>query len=121
MVDEAMNGRVIQLNGIGKQVRDLLHATDLARLFVALAENIQPSVVNQFNVGGGAANALSILELFSWLESSSGVTVDYMTGTERPSDQKVFVSDNSSVTGLTGWSPLVGLDVGLQGVVDSAR
>ena len=115
-----MAGRPIQLNGVGKQVRDLLHASDLARLFVALAQSIQPGVANQVNVGGGPDRSLSILELFAWLEDRLGRPVEYSTGDERPSDQKVFVSDNVSVSALTGWSPEVTVDQGLQALLDAA-
>jgi CDP-paratose 2-epimerase len=121
LVSEAVSGRAIQLNGIGKQVRDLLHASDLAQLFVDLAETMQPSAINQFNIGGGTTNALSILDLFGWLESHTTSRVVYRTGTERPSDQKVFISDNSAVSRLTGWRPKINLESGLQGILDSAR
>ncbi len=98
LVGEARAGRTIHLNGVGKQVRDLLHATDLARLFVALAETAQPGAGHQLNVGGGVGNSLSILELFAWLEDRTGTAVSYETGPTRPSDQMVFVSDNASVS-----------------------
>ena len=120
LLAEAVAGRPIQLNGVGKQVRDLLHASDLARLFVALAQSIQPGVANQVNVGGGPDRSLSILELFAWLEDRLGRPVEYSTGDERPSDQKVFVSDNVSVSALTGWSPEVTVDQGLQALLDAA-
>ncbi len=121
LVHEAMRDRTIQLNGVGKQVRDLLHATDLARLFVSLAEHLEPGQVNHFNVGGGPENSLSILELFSLLEGSTDARIQYRTGTERPSDQKVFISNNARVSRLTGWSPQVKLETGLSGVIDSMR
>jgi CDP-paratose 2-epimerase len=113
LVQEARDGRVIRLNGVGKQVRDLLHATDLARLFVVLAERIEPGAGHQLNVGGGVANSLSILELFAWLEERTGRPVAYETGPVRPSDQRVFVSANTTVRALTGWEPQVDLETGL--------
>lgn len=114
LLDESVAGREIQLNGVGKQVRDLLHATDLARLFLALANAVEPGIPNQINVGGGPENTLSILELFAWVEKQLGAPVAYRVGSERPSDQKVFVSDNVAVARLTGWSPSVSVDQGLQ-------
>lgn len=121
LVTEAINGREIQLNGIGKQVRDLLHAVDLAKLFVLLAENVQAFSTHQLNVGGGQSNSLSILELFSRLEQTLGIKVLFKTGPERPSDQKVFISDNSAVTALTGWQPEINLDFGLSQLVESVQ
>lgn len=117
LVGEAVSGRAIQLNGVGKQVRDLLHATDLARLFVALAERLEPSVGYQMNVGGGPGNSLSILELFDWLQARTGQPVDFRTGPTRPSDQMVFVSDNVRVGALTGWTPQVSVEQGLSALL----
>ncbi len=113
LLEEAVAGRTIQLNGVGKQVRDLLHATDLARLFVALEETIDAGVGYQLNVGGGVENSLSILELFAWIEDKTGLSVDFRTGQARPSDQLVFVSANETVSALTGWAPEVSVDTGL--------
>jgi len=120
LLAEAVAGNPIQLNGVGKQVRDLLHATDLARLFERLAEATQPGAPLQVNVGGGPDRTLSILELFAWLEERLGRPVEYATGPERPSDQKVFVSDNVSVSRTTGWEPRVTVDEGLTALLDAA-
>ena len=120
LLAEAVAGNPIQLNGVGKQVRDLLHATDLARLFERLAEATQPGAPLQVNVGGGPDRTLSILELFAWLEDRLGRPVEYATGPERPSDQKVFVSDNVSVSRATGWEPRVTVDEGLTALLDAA-
>ena len=120
LLAEAVAGNPIQLNGVGKQVRDLLHATDLAWLFERLAEATQPGAPLQVNVGGGPDRSLSILELFAWLEDRLGRPVEYATGPERPSDQKVFVSDNVSVSRATGWEPRVTVDEGLMALLDAA-
>ncbi len=120
LIGEALADRPIQLNGIGKQVRDLLHATDLACLFEALAVALAPGVVNQLNVGGGPDRSLSILELFAWLEERLGRPITYETGPERPSDQKVFVSNNLRVSALTGWAPRVTIDEGLNRLLVAA-
>lgn len=119
LVGEAQAGRTIHLNGVGKQVRDLLHATDLARLFVALSDSVQAGVGHQVNVGGGVDNSLSILELFAWLEERTGQPVSYETGPTRPSDQLVFVSDNVEVSSLTGWTPQVTVEQGLSALLGS--
>lgn len=121
LVEEALAGHTIRLNGVGKQVRDLLHATDLARLFVSLAATVQPGLGHQVNVGGGVANSLSILELFSWLEEKADTLVAYETGSPRPSDQLVFISDNVSVTELTGWTPGVSVEAGITALLESIR
>ena len=115
LIEQAKSGNPISLNGIGKQVRDLLHATDLARLIEKLGQGL-PAGGHAVNVGGGIDNSLSILELFSWIEQTHGVEVKFKTGEPRPSDQLVFVSDNTRVRSLVSWSPQVGVAEGLEGV-----
>ena len=107
------------MNGIGKQVRDLLHAEDLSRLFVSLEKVLTPGKGYQLNVGGGPVQTLSLLELFEWLEREVGVRPEFEPGPERPLDQKVYVSDIRRVTALTGWSPSISVAEGLKRLVHS--
>lgn len=118
LVSEALSRSSIKLNGVGKQVRDLLHVDDLATLFLRLPHCISQSSYQQFNVGGGMSNALSILELFDWLEPRIGHKVEFECGQVRPSDQKVFVADNSRISELTGWHPSITLDEGLKELIE---
>jgi CDP-paratose 2-epimerase len=120
LIDEARQGRQIQLHGVGKQVRDLLYATDLAELFSLMAKSPEAVAGQAFNVGGGPTRALSILELFEWLKKNVGVVVDYLPGDIRPSDQKIFVADIAAITKATGWQPNVSLDEGLNKVYSFA-
>ena len=115
LIEQAKLGNPVSLNGIGKQVRDLLHASDLARLIEMLGNDL-PAGGFGANVGGGIEKSLSILELFAWIEERHGIHVDYQTGEPRPSDQLVFVSDNSRVQSIVPWSPAVSVDDGLQQV-----
>jgi CDP-paratose 2-epimerase len=121
LLQEAWDRNVIQLNGIGKQVRDLLHAHDLAQLFPALHSALIPGTPAVVNVGGGPQNSLSILEFFTWFTGKTGIEVDYRSGPLRPSDQKVFISNNARVTGMTGWTPEISVDSGLTALMDSLR
>lgn len=113
LVDEARRGNQIQLHGVGKQVRDLLYASDLAELIRQMA--VVPDAVagRPFNVGGGSTRALSILELFAWLKANANLDVNYQSGEMRPSDQMIFVADTSAISAATGWHPQVSLDEGL--------
>jgi len=117
LLAEAQAGRHIQLHGVGKQVRDLLHASDLAQLFRVMASKPEKVAGRAFNVGGGVANSLSILELFDWLEENAGLSIAYSTGDLRPSDQPIFVADISSISKATGWSPKISVDEGLKALI----
>lgn len=95
------------LSGNGKQVRDVLHADDMITLYFSALDNIQAARGNAFNVGGGIANSLSLLELFGLLEEFSGVKLEYTKLAPRESDQRVFVADLAKAKKLIGWEPMV--------------
>jgi len=121
LTGEAIQGRPIQLNGNGKQVRDLLHVSDLVRLIELIPSSVKAGNRYQMNVGGGVANSLSILELFSLLKKEFHLKVDYRLGSPRVSDQKVFISSNAAICELTGWKPQVSPLDGLSRLVLDAR
>lgn len=93
------------ISGTGKQVRDVLHADDMKRLYTAALVNIEKAKGQAFNIGGGIANSLSLLELFSLLEELAGVKLNYTKLKVRESDQRFFVSDLSKAHKLLGWQP----------------
>jgi CDP-paratose 2-epimerase len=64
----AVQGRPYTVNGYkGKQVRDQIHSSDVARLFLHFYGS--PRCGEVYNLGGGRANSISILE-----------TIDLLTG-----------------------------------------
>ena len=102
------------ISGNGKQVRDVLHADDMITLYFSALENIKKAKGNAFNVGGGVANSLSLLELFSLLEEFSGVKLHYTCLPPRGSDQRVFVADISKASTIIGWKPEVSARDGIK-------
>lgn len=102
------------ISGNGKQVRDVLHADDLATLYFATLDKMQTARGNAFNVGGGITNSLSLLELFGLLESLSNVKLIHTNLAPRESDQLVFVSDLKKVEALVGWAPKVSASKGIK-------
>lgn len=95
------------ISGSGKQVRDVLHAEDMKRLYAVVVSNIDKAKGQAFNIGGGIANSLSLLELFTLLEEFSGVRLNYTRLPVRESDQRVFVADIAKAQELLGWKPEV--------------
>lgn len=59
----------------GKQVRDNIHAHDVATFIEAYINRPRPGEV--YNIGGGKANACSILEAFQLIASISGKPMRY--------------------------------------------
>ena len=95
------------ISGDGKQVRDALFADDMVNLYLRAVENIEKIKGNAFNIGGGAKNSLSLLELFDILEEKLDIKLKYIQKPWRFSDQKVFIADISKITKMCGWSPSV--------------
>lgn len=95
------------ISGNGKQVRDVLHADDMITLYYSALDNVHTAQGNAFNVGGGIANSLSLLELFNLLEELTGVELNYSRLAPRESDQRVFVADIGKAARLIGWQPQV--------------
>lgn len=106
------------ISGNGKQVRDVLHAEDMVRLYLLAAEQSDKLQGQAFNIGGGMGNSLSLLELFKLLEELLGVTLKYTKLPPRESDQKLFVADLSLINRLTGWSPQVDTRSGINKMVE---
>jgi len=112
-VESFLKNDEFKINGSGKQVRDILFVEDLYRLFERIID-LGPQATGTFNVGGGQKNSLSILELFKLLSERTGNFPKYESGSTRPYDQVVYISDNTKITRATGWTPgktyLEGLD-----------
>lgn len=118
---EAKNGQVVEpftISGTGKQVRDVLHADDMKRLYFAAVTNIEAAKGQAFNVGGGLQNSLSLLELFSLLEEFSGAKLNYVKLPVRSSDQRVFVADIAKAQKILQWQPIVTAREGVASMVN---
>ena len=106
------------ISGTGKQVRDVLHAEDMKRLYMAAVVNIDNAKGQVFNVGGGIKNSLSLLELFALLGKISSVRLSYIKLPVRESDQRVFVADIAKAKQLLNWQPMVSAQDGVARMVD---
>lgn len=92
--------------GTGKQVRDILHVDDLYELIMIQLKNIERYSGQIFNVGGGRDNSVSLLELTDLCQKYTGNTVAIeKVIQDRVADIRIYLTDNSKVTGSTGWKP----------------
>lgn len=117
---ETKAGRLAEpftISGTGKQVRDVLHADDMKRLYVSVLRNIDQAGGQAFNIGGGYANSLSLLELFAMLEEITGTKLYYTRLPVRESDQRVFVADIAKAKRLLEWEPQVSSRSGIEQMV----
>jgi len=106
------------ISGNGKQVRDVLHAEDIKRLYFAAVEHIDKAKGQIFNIGGGMENSLSLLELFEFLEKELDVKLAYANIPWRKSDQKVFVADIDKAKQSVGWRTDIDKNSGVRMMLD---
>jgi CDP-paratose 2-epimerase len=110
------NAPAFTIAGTGKQVRDVLHADDLVRLYRAAYLHVDTAAGQIFNIGGGIANSLSLLELFDRLARELELTqpLKFTRSPRRQSDQDFFVADVRKASALLGWEPKISAVIGLR-------
>ena len=106
------------ISGNGKQVRDILHADDMARLYYGALEHIDSIAGESYNIGGTMEQSLSLLELFDMLNELLGIKMEYIQIPPRVSDQKVFVADIQKISSRIQWKPQVSAYEGIKHMVD---
>ena len=106
----------ITIYGNGKQVRDMLYASDLVDAFNRFI-NSGPQR-GLFNIGGGENNTISLLEFLDELEALAGKKPKVKFADWRPSDQKVYITDTSRLEKTLDWKIKVGVKDGLRRLAD---
>ncbi len=109
---------VFTISGNGKQVRDVLHADDMIKLYIEAPKHIEKAKGKAFNIGGGIENSLSLLELFDMLEKELSIKMSYTQLPPRESDQKVFVADITKAKEAFGWTPKVSKEEGIKKMLE---
>jgi CDP-paratose 2-epimerase len=104
----------VTVYGDGAQVRDVLFATDLVDAMLRVSVDAGRFAGRAFNVGGGAANTLSPLELLQLIEEIRGEPPVVAFAEERTGDQRWYVADTSRLRVATGWRPLVNAEDGVE-------
>lgn len=103
--------------GDGYQVRDLLYVDDLLEAYLLAFRQINQVQGEAFNIGGGPAQAVSLLNLIKQTEDLTGIQTQILFKDARAGDQLYFVSDNSKLKKKLGWEPTTQLEDGLQSLI----
>jgi CDP-paratose 2-epimerase len=115
-------GRTYRVFGYkGKQVRDNIHSFDVCTAMMAFAES--PSTGAVYNLGGGRANSISLIEAIDALEQrlERKLAREYVEQ-NRVGDHICYISDLSRFRNdYPGWELTVGLDNLLDQLADAVR
>ena len=100
----------IGYGGTGKQTRDMLHIDDLYRLVDWQLHNLDTVDGEILNAGGGNQSSASLQELTAVCQEVTGKTIPIRSVAEnRAADIRLYITDNTKVTNLTGWKPEKGI------------
>jgi CDP-paratose 2-epimerase len=96
----------IGFGGQGLQVRDILHVKDLFELICIQLANLETYNGRVFNVGGGNQTSISLLELTQLCSNLLGRSISIRPiDKTHPADIPYYITDNTAVSNVTGWSP----------------
>ena len=101
--------KFIGFSGSGCQVRDCLHPRDLAPLLLKQMTEAKPGIRRIQNLGGGAANSMSLAQLHDWCDARFRPHRAEPDPKPRRFDIPWMVMDSSLAREQWGWEPRTGL------------
>jgi CDP-paratose 2-epimerase len=108
----------ITIFGTGKQMRDIIYATDVCRAFDAFYTTREPGI---YNIGGGPQTAISLLECIDTIEGLMGRRPEVQFGPDRHGDLRYFICNIEKARSRLGWSPQVLPQEGIGKLIDWIR
>lgn len=114
----ALNEKPLKIYGDGLQVRDVLSVEDLMEAFDAVRRHLGTTAGEVYNVGGGAENSVSLLELIEQIEKLTGRRVGYELSPPRSGDQLLYITDFRKLNQHTEWHPRVNVRRTLMAIYD---
>lgn len=105
----------LRIFGTGKQLRDVLYATDVVRAFHAFYERGKPGI---YNIGGGVEYAISLLECVGLIGEIIGKKPEVRFEDERLGDLLYFICDSSKAERELKWKPQVPPKEGVARLID---
>lgn len=97
-------GWPINVYGTGKQVRDILYASDVVEAFDCFYKARKPGI---YTIGGGLKHAISLIECLKLIEEITKKQPKVKFGPDREGDLRYFVADYSKAQKLLKWKPKV--------------
>lgn len=105
----------LKIFGTGKQVRDILYATDICEAFDLFYKTRKAGI---YNIGGGPMTAISLLQCIDILGNIMGKKPEVNFEPERHGDLSYFICDNTKAKTELGWSPKVMPQDGIEKLIN---
>jgi nucleoside-diphosphate-sugar epimerase len=115
-VEAVKRGWPLRLPLEGKPVRDILHVDDFSRACRAFIDSDVPHGL--YNLGGGRQNALSLREIVDKIAEIIQCNPVFDESTPPPAPVPLnYITDLTRVRAELGWSPQIGIEEGLKGLI----
>jgi CDP-paratose 2-epimerase len=101
--------------GTGKQVRDIIYATDVCAAFHAFYQTRKSGI---YNIGGGPQTSISLLECFDIIEEILKIKPQVKFYDQRHGDLSYFICDISKAKKNLNWEPRVMPKEGISKLID---
>jgi CDP-paratose 2-epimerase len=121
LITQSTRDEEITVYGDGRQVRDLLDASDLADAFVVALRSVHRLSGRAFNIGGGPCGAVSVLELLDLIRDANNGCLSIRFEPWRSGDRRYYVSDTRSFSVATGWRPHISPAYGIRRLFEMIR
>jgi CDP-paratose 2-epimerase len=114
---QAIHNAPLTIFGDGLQVRDALHVSDAVAAWTAVLDNIDRVNGRVFNLGGGPANSVSLLELIDEIARMRAQPPACSFSDWRPGDQPWYVTNFQALGSTLDWQPRTSLRDGLNSLL----
>jgi CDP-paratose 2-epimerase len=111
-------GQPIRIFGKGKQVRDILFATDAAKAFHAFYEHGKPGI---YNIGGSTNFSISLIESIDVISEIQGKRPEIRFEEDRFGDLRYFICNTKKAEKELKWTPEVPPREGLKRLIQWVR
>ena len=96
----------IGYGGLGNQVRDVLHITDLCKLIYLQILKIKKIHNDTFNLGGGSKSFISLKNLTKICQKLTGKKIKISSNKKTSIyDIPIYITDNTKISKTYGWKP----------------
>jgi CDP-paratose 2-epimerase len=115
---QMFGGKPISIYGNGRQVRDVMFVGDAVSAYIASWRRIGKVSGQAFNLGGGPANAVTLLQVIEAIEHVAGRRANVTFEDWRPGDQRYFVADSRRAASALDLVPPTAWRDGLRSLAD---
>jgi CDP-paratose 2-epimerase len=105
----------IKIFGTGKQVRDIIYATDVCEAFDGFYRERKPGI---YNIGGGKKTAISLLECIDLIGKINGKCPDVDFAPDRYADLRYFICDIAKAKKNLKWEPKIMPEEGVRKLIE---